>query len=692
LFESLEYRRLFAGGSFSPLIIYGTAAGDVISLSQSGNTLTVVNNRVVKTYVTSGFVGGTSPDSGTLYGISKVQVFGYGGNDVIKGDSSVMLRLEIVGGDGSDVLQGGALNDSLWGGGEPSYFAEDTLYGLGGHDMLVAASDAPASLWGGDGNDTCFGSNSADLIFGGSGNDSLQAGEGNDSCYGEAGYDTLSGGSGADLLVGGTEHDKLLGGADADLLRGNDGNDTLDGQSQGDELKGGDGTDVADYFSRNADLNISIDGLANDGNAGEMDNVLTDVEIVWCGTGNDSVVGSSAGDKLYGDEGNDTLRGAGGNDTISGESGIDVLHGDGGNDHLDGGTEGDSLYGGAGDDLMLGSSGTDVLVAIGGGTNDQLSGGDNDNGGSWLDEFWLDADGTETHNATSAEIDAGCVHRIASFYDGVSKELDGQDLSDPSLASSSDAPAMWHPNRHRFDGNPLFGPQGPIRTDINQGSLGDCYFLAGLASIAGAKSKFIRNSIADLGDGTYAVRFSSGFGPSIYFRVDNELPANNIASGGGAMADGIVYARLGHDDSMWVAIMEKAYAVYRGGDYDIIDGGWAEEPYEALGLDWYSYDVSNDNALQVIADALATGRAVSIDTWWTIDGFDLGDPLVTSHVYSVESVDLQAGTITLYNPWGTDAGSGSGAWVDGDNDGFVTFDFNTWFKFQTLDFYVALPK
>jgi len=79
-------------------------------------------------------------------------------------------------------------------------------------------------------------------------------------------------------LVGGNGSDKLTGGAADDVLRGEAGADTL---------TGGGGRDTADYSDRTAPLNVSLDGVAGDGEAGENDNVAADVENVAGGSADD---------------------------------------------------------------------------------------------------------------------------------------------------------------------------------------------------------------------------------------------------------------------------------------------------------------------------------------------------------------------------------------------------------------------
>jgi len=51
----------------------------------------------------------------------------------------------------------------------------------------------------------------------------------------------------------------------------------------------------------------------------------------------------------------------------------------------------------------------------------------------------------------------------------------------------------------------------------------------------------------------------------------------------------------------------------------------------------------------------------------------------SNDVYTVISVDLAANTITLRNPWGTDAGgAANGGWVQGSDDGYITITLAEW--------------
>lgn len=146
---------------------------------------------------------------------------------------------------------------------------------------------------------------------------------------GTAGAATVTGTDGADRLVGTPGPDYLSGGAGDDRLAGRGGDDVLDGGSGSDDMSGGRGTDAVVYPGP-VPVRVTIDDLANDGPAGADDNVQTDIEDVYGGSGPDHLVGS-AGDNM--------------------------LDGGAGDDVVDGGAGSDELFGGAGDDRLLARDG-----------------------------------------------------------------------------------------------------------------------------------------------------------------------------------------------------------------------------------------------------------------------------------------------------------------------------------------------
>jgi Ca2+-binding RTX toxin-like protein len=101
-----------------------------------------------------------------------------------------------------------------------------------------------------------------DSLDGGAGNDVLLGADGADTLMGEGGDELLGGGKGADSLIGGTGDDTLDGGAGADTIQGSDGEDLLWGGTGADvfrytapELNNGiaEGDMIVDYSAAQGD-------------------------------------------------------------------------------------------------------------------------------------------------------------------------------------------------------------------------------------------------------------------------------------------------------------------------------------------------------------------------------------------------------------------------------------------------------
>lgn len=226
----------------------------------------------------------------------------------------------------------------------------------------------------------------SDFMLGGVGNDTLSGGGGPDQLRGNAGDDTIIGGDGDDELDGQTGNDAIAGGEGDDELAGREGNDAMDGGNGNDvlgwssdanpgadDLRGGAGFDEVLYESHANGIAVTLDDLANDGSAGEGDNVHTDLEKIGLSRGSDVFFGSPGRDVVDGWGGNDELHGGAGDDDLQTQGGDDKLFGDAGNDKLTGGNGNDTLDGGPGTDALAGDSekcdayyclaGADVLLA-----------------------------------------------------------------------------------------------------------------------------------------------------------------------------------------------------------------------------------------------------------------------------------------------------------------------------------------
>jgi Ca2+-binding RTX toxin-like protein len=99
-------------------------------------------------------------------------------------------------------------------------FADD-----GGRDLVGRDYVLGDRLYGGAGGDTIAGNSGDDFIEGGAGNDIIMGGAGNDDAYGGSGDDRIEGGMGGDYLEGGVGFDTYVIDAadDLDTIRDSDG-------------------------------------------------------------------------------------------------------------------------------------------------------------------------------------------------------------------------------------------------------------------------------------------------------------------------------------------------------------------------------------------------------------------------------------------------------------------------------------
>jgi Ca2+-binding RTX toxin-like protein len=234
-------------------------------------------------------------------------------------------------------------------------------------------------------------------ITGTAGNDTISGTNLADSISGLEGDDTMNGGNGADRLSGGPGDDALIGWAGADTLIGGSGDDYLVG-------------DVADSTENP---------------------IVESADVIYGGSGNDSLQGNGGNDRLDGGDGNDSLDGGNGSDRLIGGRGDDLISdwsgsntatGNDGNDQLTGVGK---LFGDAGDDgiygsgLLGGGAGNDWL-----GANPSASAAEM-NGGTGTDRFYVQfagQDGVAQHvtidDFKPAEGDKLEAHAYVSGTDG----------------------------------------------------------------------------------------------------------------------------------------------------------------------------------------------------------------------------------------------------------------------------------
>ncbi len=81
----------------------------------------------------------------------------------------------------------------------------------------------------------------------------------------------------------------------------------------------------ADYVARTTAQSLTLDGVGNDGDPGENDNLSPKLTDVFDGSGNSILIGSDAAQNLYGGDGADQIDPKKGADTVSGWTGDDTI-------------------------------------------------------------------------------------------------------------------------------------------------------------------------------------------------------------------------------------------------------------------------------------------------------------------------------------------------------------------------------
>lgn len=220
------------------------------------------------------------------------------------------------------------------------------------------------SIDGGTTTPTVFdirGGGGSDLLIGGAKNDSLDGDAGLDEIDGGGGNDVLDGGADVDRLTGGDGDDLLLGGDGDDRIVWDAGRDALDGGAGFDRV---DFSEAASGLNVNLANRTVIAGGALAGGVyagGFVEDSIISIERIIGSMFADRLVASNAGSEIDGNDGSDRISGLNGSDRIFGGVGDDTIDGGVGDDLLDGAYDADSVAGGQGADTIIGGEGRDTL-------------------------------------------------------------------------------------------------------------------------------------------------------------------------------------------------------------------------------------------------------------------------------------------------------------------------------------------
>ena len=218
--------------------------------------------------------------------------------------------------------------------------------------------------------------------------------------------------------------------------------------------------------------------------------------------------------------------------------------------------------------------------------------------------------------------------------------------------------------------------------DVNQGSLGDCYFLSAITSLAKFPNilieKFITQEYNE--EGYYeVVLFIDGEWVIVY--VDDYFPVDST--------DSFVFAKP-NGNELWAILLEKAWAKVNGGYSNIIGGNISEVLLALTGF--ASENIDNISLLSPISlydkiqRSCNEGALIGCGSYTNGNGNELSpNGIVYSHNYSlIEAKDIKLKDIYLLkirNPWG--AVEWSGDWSDKSSK--WTEEYKKYFDFEDKD-------
>lgn len=283
------------------------------------------------------------------------------------------------------------------------------------------------------------------------------------------------------------------------------------------------------------------------------------------------------------------------------------------------------------------------------------------------------------------------------------KWLLGLDLPDPRTEGDTANPAaVGASGEYRaFNGSLVIDGFG--YTDVRQGSMGDCYLLAGAAGIAEASTyakttsdpkladyatAFERMFSANSGTSTWGVRFYDVFNKPHWVTVNNQfvVPTGSGANVSPSYAKLPVAASTGKSE-LWVALLEKAYAQANetgiferdnsSNAFFAIEGGWGTNLQQMLGggtaflaagrtLSWTrgyfglpASDVNTQLGTTTLEGIMNFGHPFYVSSSYSSQ---IGGKIAWTGGHAFTGFDpVRTNTtntnITIYNPWGPSGSS-----------------------------------
>jgi len=246
------------------------------------------------------------------------------------------------------------------------------------------------------------------------------------------------------------------------------------------------------------------------------------------------------------------------------------------------------------------------------------------------------------------------------------------DVGFPASSDSANAGAWKRPSE--MTTNPsLWGSKGVRPAAVQQGGLGDCWWLSTAAALAeeddGARVKAVITNKNEA-TGIYEFKFfrNGNFEKVV---IDDRLPVSRSSSRDS------MYARKSPNGAWWVPLMEKAAAKFYG-RYSNLVGGNMKQGWEMLtGMPSRSYTPSSVSDLKTLLDDADTAGHVincNVSGRGCVNGRKNGLPC--GHAYTLlEHTKWRNGDyVKIRNPWGST--EWNGALSDSDTSATAKSFFN----------------
>lgn len=255
---------------------------------------------------------------------------------------------------------------------------------------------------------------------------------------------------------------------------------------------------------------------------------------------------------------------------------------------------------------------------------------------------------------------------LDAFKKLVDKWLWGRDLPSPRTIgdSATGAPqqvvGVYQPSNGQLIVN------GIDQTDVNQGSLGDCYLVAAVLGAADLNPNQLTAMIVDNGNQTWGVRFFDRQGKAHWVTVNNQLPTN--ASNPNKLVYGGDLNKATHGE-IWWPLLEKAYAQANSlGFFDrdlaekgknaywSIEGGWGEALAYISGYQEVKLAVNDtETNIGAVKTSLLLALQQKQPIWIAsfFEGTDVNgkNTWVQGHAFMVLGNSSNSSNLTVRNPW-----------------------------------------